>query len=272
MTSASVKEALDHNVDEIWFFMEQHGVLRILERDGSIRLLMQNGEIIGTTLKELQTLLVHDRARLQQEASAARGRRVFVGAGTRYQIVGNGQVVEISDDGPRFAIVGRDKKRLEEINNEGRTLVKWKADVQKLLNFVAGGEIEIPDRFLPPVKKKLKNDSNDTDKIAEAFVAVCEQVKTFRPTLQQLSEHSGIPAKTIDRKLKTAETLIRLKRLVEKKINYTKPANQERKRFWFDVEQEVNAMAEALSTRRRSQRERTSDHMDRFPNNEDETE
>jgi hypothetical protein len=272
MAKPDLRKVLDHDIEEIWAFLEKRGVLRILADSGSVRLLMQTGSYVEVTPKGLEALLAQDRARLQQEAKAASGRRAFLGYRTSFSNLGHGQIVPTSGPEPHYGIVGRDKKRIDEINNEWRTLIRWKVDVQKLLNFVAAGEIEIPAGFLPPTKKTLRKTSDDFDKIAEAFVAVCEHAKTFRPSLQQLSEHSGISAKTIDRKLKTAETLIRLKRLVQKKINYTKPANQDRKHFWFDVEQEVNAMAESLSTRRKAQRERSSDRMDRFANNEDESE
>ena len=110
--------------------------------------------------------------------------------------------------------------------------------------------------------------SNENVVIAEAFVSICEEQRITRPSLQQLNEKTGIPVQTLSRKWKAVETLSLIRKLVDKKINYTKRNNEDRKAFWIEVESETSAMVDSIAEKRRSQRERPNDRLGEFASDE----
>lgn len=270
MTKPEVRTALNHDVDEVWRFLEQRDVLRILEDGKTIRLLLRTGTMIDTTQKGLEILLIEDRAQLREEIRKASGRKAFIGYRTTYNNYGGGQIVQTSDPKPHFEIVGRNKKRLDDLYKEWDALTAWRIDIQKVFNFVVGGELDIPARFLPDKQPKQPEVSNENRLIADSFVSVCERERTTHPSLQQLKDQTGIPIQTISRKLKAVETLSLIRKLVLKKINYTKN-NQDRKNFWLSVEAETNEMVESLAEKRKSQREKPSDRLGEFAADDDES-
>lgn len=100
------------------------------------------------------------------------------------------------------------------------------------------------------------------DEHVRTYINACETLNSSSPTLIEWGSVANIPKSTLNKELNDERFLLALKRGLKKKRNWAKP--QEKKDFWFEVEERVDELINKFAEKRRKQRELPVDRPERI--------